>query len=450
MNSILHEGSMYIGSQTRVITKKPTSGLDERIEEMDMAYKKVVSNLSANLATTTMNAKARYFHRIGVSGKGYLKMYDKIDGIPMHKIFHPGKSYPILIRHSNSLSADDDARIDARGASLKILSDEPGSNNALFDLTLKTGKAFYARTLADFASWFVCGLAAREELVKKFPHLREAVWNSLRNANSYAELHYYSNICRLLRFNDGQEMYVKFKLRPYDKSIGENTGMVKPIGILPPETGAIPRDENDKRPLLFLADDFKNRVSSPGGVHYVFQIQVRPVPDDEATRDVALDCTRPWDENDFPYIDVGEINITENLSKEESDMCEFNPYLKSHELDVIPATSNSQSASMDHGRSLIYEICQYVRNKRPLPESWRNLIEQSAVKVDLSCCPMAAAASLPKKQPQKVTLARTWIKIGEDGFVGSRAVVMPGVHVKNEGNLSALTLAMKGEIIRSR
>ncbi|KAL1325323.1 hypothetical protein HN51_035400 [Arachis hypogaea] len=628
MNSILHEGSMYIGSQTRVITKKPTSGLDERIEEMDMAYKKVVSNLSANLATTTMNAKARYFHRIGVSGKGYLKMYDKIDGIPMHKIFHPGKSYPILIRHSNSLSADDDARIDARGASLKILSDEPASNNALFDLTLKTGKAFYARTLADFASWFVCGLAAREELVKKFPHLREAVWNSLRNANSYAELHYYSNICRLLRFNDGQEMYVKFKLRPYDKSIGENTGMVKPIGILPPETGAIPRDENDKRPLLFLADDFKNRVSSPGGVHYVFQIQVRPVPDDEATRDVALDCTRPWDENDFPYIDVGEINITENLSKEESDMCEFNPYLKSHELDVIPATSNSQSASMDHGRSLIYEICQYVRNKRPLPESWRNLIEQSVVKVDLSCCPMAAAASLPKKQPQKVTLTRTWyqtfsalfiqpflqtvlphaviglsiyaplccivylknangfplhwmlpifwilsgvmaalacviakwilvgrrkvgetiplwsiriimdstwqairtligdyfmdmtsgsflfmvwmkmmgasidimddgayidssmgsllnpemvkiegggcvgreallfghiyegdeggivkfgeIKIGEDGFVGSRAVVMPGVHVENEGNLSALTLAMKGEIIRSR
>ncbi|MED6210728.1 hypothetical protein PIB30_066868 [Stylosanthes scabra] len=630
INSILHEGSMYIGSQTRVITNKLTSGLDERIEEMDMAYKKVVSNLSANLATTTMNAKARYFHRIGVSGKGYLKMYDKIDGIPLHKIFHPGKSYPILIRHSNSLSADDDARIDARGASLKILSDELGSNNALFDFTLKTGNAFYARTLADFANWFVCGLAAREELVKKFPHIREAVWNSLRNANSYAELHYYSNICRLMRFNDGQEMYVKFKLRPYDKSIGEDTGMVKPIGILPPETGAIPRDENDKRPLLFLADDFQKRVSSPCGVHYVFQLQVRLVPNDESARDMALDCTRPWDENEFPYIDVGEINITENLSKEESDMIEFNPYLKSHELDVIPATSNSQSATMDHGRSLIYEICQHVRNKRPLPESWRNLIEQSMLKVDLSCCPMAAAAasSLPKKLPQKLTLTRTWyqnfsalfiqpflqtvlphvviglsvyaplncivylknfnkfplhwllpffwvlsgvmaalacvmakwilvgrrkvgetmpiwsikiimdstwqairtligdffmdmasgsflfvvwmkmmganidimddgayidssmgsllnpemvkierggcvgreallfghiyegdeggmvkfgeIKIGEDGFIGSRAVVMPGVHVENEGNLSALTLAMKGEIIRSR
>ncbi|XP_057748625.1 uncharacterized protein LOC130967675 [Arachis stenosperma] len=42
------------------------------------------------------------------------------------------------------------------------------------------------------------------------------------------------------------------------------------------------------------------------------------------------------------------------------------------------------------------------------------------------------------------------IKIGEDGFVGSRAVAMPGVQLENEGNLGALSLAMKEEIIRSR
>ncbi|XP_029128865.1 uncharacterized protein LOC114916397 [Cajanus cajan] len=415
MNSILHEGSVYIGSQTRVATRNSSIALDERIEEMDMEYKKVVANMAANLAVTTINVKARYFHRIGVGGKGHLKIYDKLEGIPMHKIFQPGKSYPIMVRHSNSLSADDDARIDARGAALRILSDAPDSNHApVIDLTLKTGNAFYARTLADFASWLVCGLAAREELVKKAPHVREAVWNSLRHAHSYAELHYYSNICRLMRFTDGQEMYVKFKLRPIDKTISEDTGKVEPIGILPPETGAIPRDENDARPLLFLAEDFQKRVNSPSGVHYIFQVQLRAVPHDEATRDIALDCTKPWDENEFPYIDVGEIHIKENLSMEETNALEFNPYLKSHELDVIPATSKTQSASIDHGRSLIYEICQHVRNRQPLPESWRNLVEQSIVKVDLSCCPVAA--SLPKKEPKKVittttttlTLTRTW------------------------------------------
>nr|XP_007150400.1 hypothetical protein PHAVU_005G150200g [Phaseolus vulgaris]ESW22394.1 hypothetical protein PHAVU_005G150200g [Phaseolus vulgaris] len=632
MNSILHEGSVYIGSQTRVATRNSSNSLDERIEEMDMEYKKVVANMAANLAVTTINVKARYFHRIGVSGKGHLKIYDKLEGIPLHKVFQPGKSYPVMVRHSNSLSADDDARIDARGASLRILSDAPDSNHVpLIDLTLKTGNAFYARTLADFASWLVCGLAAREELVKRTPHVREAVWNSLRHAHSYAELHYYSNYCRLMRCTDGQEMYVKFKLRPIDRSIGEDAGKVKPTGILPPETGAIPRDENDTRPLLFLAQDFQRRVSSPGGVRYVFQVQLRAVPEDEAARDIALDCSKPWNETEFPCIDVGEINITENLSREESDKLEFNPYIKSHELDVIPATSNTQSASIDHGRSLIYEICQHVRNGQRLPHSWRNLVEQSNVKVDLSCCPIAASVATPKPKKETklvttLTLTRTWyqtfsavftqpllqtvlpytvvglsvfaplnfvvnmknaeklsvqwlfplfwilsgvmgalacvvakwvlvgrkregemvplwskrvmmdstwqairavvgeyfmeiasgsflfvmwmrlmgsevdmdgdayvdsmgallnpemvkierggcvgrealvfghiyegdeggmvkfggIKIGEEGFVGSRAVIMPGVHVENEANLSALSLAMKGEIVRSR
>ncbi|MED6209626.1 hypothetical protein PIB30_056565 [Stylosanthes scabra] len=42
------------------------------------------------------------------------------------------------------------------------------------------------------------------------------------------------------------------------------------------------------------------------------------------------------------------------------------------------------------------------------------------------------------------------IKIGEDGFVGSRAIAMPGVQLENEGNLGALSIAMKEEIIRSR
>jgi hypothetical protein len=270
MNSVLRKGGVYIGSQTPVMIKNTMHGLDERIEEMDLKYKKIVGNLAANLAATTLKVKTRYFHRISVSGKGFLKIYDNIKGLPNHKIFCPGKSYPVIVRHSNSLSADDDARIDARGATVRILSDESGGHSPLLDLTLKTGKAFYARTIADFATWLVCGLAAREEHVKRVPHVRDAVWTSLRRADSYAELHYYSNICRLFRFTDGQEMYVKFKLRPYDETISEDFGKVEPIGILPPETGAIPRDDNDTRPLLFLAEDFQRRVSSPSGVHYIF------------------------------------------------------------------------------------------------------------------------------------------------------------------------------------
>ncbi|KAF9587783.1 hypothetical protein IFM89_005658 [Coptis chinensis] len=171
VNLVLQRGGVYVGSQTPIMVKNTLHTLDERIEKMDTKYKKIVGNLAGNLAVTTMKVKSRYFHRIGVAGKGSLKMFDDVPGIPEHTIFHAGKTYPVIIRHSNSLSADDDARIDARGAALPILhsteDDDDSSNNSspLLDLTLKTGKAFYARTIADFATWLVCGLAAREEVI---------------------------------------------------------------------------------------------------------------------------------------------------------------------------------------------------------------------------------------------------------------------------------------------
>ncbi|XP_058073505.1 uncharacterized protein LOC131222454 [Magnolia sinica] len=405
VNAILQRGGIYVGSDTPVMVKNTMHALDERVEEMDVKYKKVVGNLARNLAITTMKVNSRYFHRIGVSGRGVLKLFDDLPGLPDHKIFSAGKCYPIVIRHSNSLSADDDARIDARGAAVRILSDG-GDEVPLLDVTLKTGKAFYARTIGDFATWLISG-HAREAHVLKTPHIRDAVWTSLRRADSYAELHYYSNLCRLFRCADGQEMYVKFKLRPADSQIGENSGEVQPTGILPPETGAIPRDEDDTHPLLFLADDFLRRVNSPGGVQYVFQLQWRPVPCDEADREVALDCTRAWDEAEFPFIDVGQVTIERSLTVEESERLEFNPYLRSNEVDIIRATTCSQSASIDHGRSLVYEICQHLRNGKPLPGAWRAFLDQqSDTKVDFSGCPMMAVST--EKPVRGVTLVRRW------------------------------------------
>ncbi|CAH1452660.1 unnamed protein product [Lactuca virosa] len=405
MNSILKTGGVFVGSQTPIMVKNMTHVLDDRIEEMDKKYKKVLGNLAANLAAATLKVKARYFHRIGACGKGTLKLYGNIPGFPDHNIFSPGINYSVILRHSNCLSSDDDARLDPRGAAIRILSNN--EHSPLLDLTLKTGKAFHARTIGDFASWLVCGAQAREEHVKHAPHVRDAMWDSIRKADSYADLHYYSNICRLFRFKDGKEMYVKFKLRPFDKAINEDSGKVDPTGILPPETGAIPRDENDKRPLLFLEDDFSRRVNSEK-VRYVLQFQFREVPNDENGREVALDCTKPWDEKEYPYVEIGEITIDKILTKEESEKLEFNPFLRCHEVDVIRATSCSQSASMDHGRSVVYSICQHLRNNKPLSEAWRSFLDQSDVKVDLTGCPMGNV--MVKKEAEKVTLTRSWYK----------------------------------------
>ncbi|XP_019164111.1 PREDICTED: uncharacterized protein LOC109160273 [Ipomoea nil] len=409
LNSVLECCGTFVGSENLVMVRNQTLPLDDRIEEMDPKYKKVLGSLAANLAASTLKLKSRYFHRIGAAGKGSLRLYNVLPGLPDHKIFGPGATYPVIIRHSNCLSSDDDARLDPRGAAIRILPHERTTTTTttpLLDLTLKTGKAFHARTIGDFATWLVCGAAAREEHVKHAPHIRDAMWGSLRRPNSYTELHYYSNICRLFRFKDGQEMYVRFKLRPFDEKIGEEYGEVEPRGILPPETGAIPRDENDKRPLLFLAEDFKFRVSSPDKVRYVLQLQIQPIPDDERVRETLLDCTKPWDEKEVPYIEVGEITIDQVLTEKESEELEFNPFFRCNEIDVIRATSCNQSASIDHGRSLVYEICQYLRNRKPLPEAWRIFLDQSDVKLDLSGCPLAA--KLENKDMPKATLARQW------------------------------------------
>ncbi|KAL3609133.1 hypothetical protein D5086_000153 [Populus alba] len=65
-----------------------------------------------------------------------------------------------------------------------------------------------------------------------------------------------------------------------------------------------------------MAEDFHHRVSSSGGVRYIFQLQNRSLPRDEVTCDIALDCTRPWDESEFPYIDMGELSNDSSIGEE--------------------------------------------------------------------------------------------------------------------------------------
>lgn len=96
---------------------------------------------------------------------------------------------------------------------------------------------------------------------------------------------------------------------------------------------------------------------------------------------------------------MGEITIDQVLTIEETEELEFNPYLRFNEVDVIHASSCNQSASMDHGRSVVYAICQHLRNKKPLPEAWRIFLNQSDVKVDVTGCPWQRHCinRLPKK-----------------------------------------------------
>ncbi|CAN0891896.1 Long-chain-fatty-acid--AMP ligase FadD28 [Linum grandiflorum] len=59
-NSTLQRGGIYIGSQAPIMIKNTMHSLDDRIEEMDTKYKKIIGNLAASLAATTLKVKSRY------------------------------------------------------------------------------------------------------------------------------------------------------------------------------------------------------------------------------------------------------------------------------------------------------------------------------------------------------------------------------------------------------
>ncbi|KAG6557173.1 hypothetical protein Mapa_001100 [Marchantia paleacea] len=386
----LQSGGVYVGvdSLVRIFNKnapanlKPAPEMDYRIGQMDSLYQKIVANLSASIGRTTVSVNARYFHRMGVGGKGMLRFFDDIPGLPEHDTFAPGRCFPVLLRHSNSLSGDDDARVDARGASIRILRPDGSTESdvdaaALLDLTLKTGRGFYARNMVEFVSWLTKNHDARAEHVKKYPHTADMIWDSLRSCDSYAEMHYFSNVVRLFHSKSDGECYVKFKLRPEDARIGEDCGRVEPTGLIPPETGAIPRSAEDDRPLRFLKDEFNKRVSSSEGVKYILQMQFCPISESLDENENSLDCTRAWDERSSPYVDVAVLHLTEMLDDETTESIRFNPRNGPPSLSMIPATSAFESASMDHGRALAYAIAQYLRNGLPLPASWQDLLKKA-------------------------------------------------------------------------
>ncbi|EFJ28539.1 hypothetical protein SELMODRAFT_410953 [Selaginella moellendorffii] len=382
----LKQGGVYLGVENPTMVYNHASVAheqDSRIVAMDAEYRKTVANLSAHIGKTSHSVKSRYFHRAGICGKGRLTVLEDLDSsFPRHDVFSKGKSYSVVVRHSNSLSSDDDARPDARGASLRILRHDHSSvHESLVDLTLKTGQAFYARNIADFVTWLTTSSKRREEIVKDSPHRGDAVWDSLRLGNSYAELHYYSNVSRLFKSASSpkREWYVRFRMRPLDPQYGVDEGRIAREGVLPPDTGALPRRDKDERSPSYLRDDFARRLASPQGVDYVLQLQLRPVPDSLAERDLAIDCTRAWDEQAFPYVDVAAIHLDELVDPALTEAMRFNPRNGVPSLDMIPATSLRESASIDHGRSVAYDIAQYVRNGAELPGAWKALLRDSDV-----------------------------------------------------------------------
>jgi predicted NAD/FAD-dependent oxidoreductase/acyl carrier protein len=173
---------------------------------------------------------------------------------------------------------------------------------------------------------------------------------------SFTAVHYFSKTAHELLATDGRRLYARFRLRRAD--LPADGGFVRGDTLLPPDV--IPRAPGDDRPPTFLHDELRARVAQ-GGVDYVLEMQAR------APEEAALDCTRPWSEEDHPFRAVARLHLDHEVDAAAIEPLRFNSIHAPADLCPPPAQRATEPASLEALRQVVYEIAASARLGQPLP-----------------------------------------------------------------------------------
>ncbi len=337
---------------------------DRRTADIEPRFQKIISGIAKFFGIVAQTKGRRATHSFGTIASGTLTVLPKLS-IPAHKIFTPDKQYPVLLRHANIKGFPDDAIIDGRGATMRILQGDPHANiqtidlnDYLVDVLMSTGRCFFLNNASSFSRWVNSPLDERAKMLQEFPKIIPIFTEIIRNPDSYTKLHYYSETVYLFKSSTGdQEYFMRYRLINADRSA--DTGFIDikdsrlPLDFLP-------RLADDFRPANYLRQDFQQQVNTKG-VKYLLQIQLQAVTDSKATNEIAKDCTIPWDESLYPFQDVATLDLKSIVPDEIAEGLEFNPYHGTEDLALILAHSIDETASINHLRSIVYQISANMR-----------------------------------------------------------------------------------------
>ncbi|CAM6101924.1 unnamed protein product [Calypogeia fissa] len=466
----LQGGGVYVGGRDGnapvMISRQPTS-VDLRIEDMDDTYKQVVAKLATDISrstiasSTTNGKRVRYFHQTGVAGRGTLRVLDDLPGLGPHELFSPGQCYPVIIRHSNALSSTDDRCPDAKGAALRILSPKcpDDVDLSMLDLVMKTGECLHARNMLELMTWEAKTRKGQEDYVDKNPRIGQSLWGQIRTAESYAELHYYSVLARVFRSrinslelpsNSGSttedDCFVKFRLRPNDPKFNASHGSVTASGPLPPPRGYLSSSPDDARSTDYLREEFKKRLQNEEGAKYILQLQRHRIPESKEEVNDLLDPTAAWDEKKCPFIDIAELTLDTVIPEEVAEKMTFNSRNGAPSVALVAAKSATDSASIDHCRSVVYDIASTIRRGLPLPGPWRDLVRVDNFDLDTKMpsenqtgpargCPVMSPFFKEQNQTQGTNIPSSAIRLVE-------MTVMKGVRPLLQAAIPVVLLAL--------
>ncbi len=356
--------------------------LSARTEGLAPSFAALVARASRYLVGASQGGEKRPG---GVAATGTLHV-EPAPELPAHRFFAAGRAFPVLLRHDNRTVSDDAAQ-DARVASLRVLGTPDDLDSTRLDLALLTGRCFFHRTAEDFFRFSVAPPAAREALLRAEPHRSAAAWEGIREATGYDRYHYHSQTVTWFVAADGARYYARYRLRSPDRP--EDEGFVAPDGLFP--ATAAPRREGDTRTETCLRDAFAARLAA-GPVGYVLEVQVVPVPSGTAENETVLDCTRPWD---APWRHLASVRLDRPVDAPAAAALEVNPVHAPRDLGVVYARDERSSASIDHVRTIVYEVSARTRLGRPLSPGLAALLAPAPV----AASPAAPVAPPPAASP---------------------------------------------------
>jgi cytochrome P450/thioesterase domain-containing protein/protoporphyrinogen oxidase/acyl carrier protein len=353
---------------------------DPRFYEVDDEFRQLLADLSPLVAASRMS-HARVFHRTATAARGSLRVLDHPD-LPAHGFFRPGRRFDVVARYSNGIESDDIAPA-IRGITMRL--SDPGAGAGLLDLSLITGDRFFART-ADHFRRYSSGDTERAALVRDVPELPGIVWSMYRYATSFAEYNYHSQVPVGFIGADGRQWLLRYRLLPAG-GVAE-AGHFDPgeLWLPPAPPGELTRDAADPRPRTFLHDELRSRLRA-GSVEGVLQIQLHPVTDSAADNEAALDCTRPWSPDRYPWRDLATLHLDTLVDNAEVEGLRFNPGSAPAGLGVVLARSPHENASPTMLRTLMYRLTSAARRGDDIPADLAELV--SPRRVSAGGCPFS-------------------------------------------------------------
>ena len=369
---------------SRMSNTPPAVDDDPRLASMDDEFRALAAEIVRGFRAMSGARKKRVFHPTSTTVAGSLTV-SPMPGAPRNAFFEPGRVLPLIIRFANGVQ-EDDAAWDNRGATLRVLSpDRPDRlDRGLLDLLLTTGRTFSSRAARDFRAWMLGDRSAREAMVREHPRLGVAAWEMFRAIDWYTDVHYFTKVVQSYVDPEGGCFLTRFRLR--DPRRPEDAGFLDAgSALLPPDRTS--RAPGDERSRTFLHDDLRRRVGDEG-VDLLLELQVRSVPADPAERDDAADASRAWTEDAHPWHEAGRIHLRRVVANPQVESLAFNPANAPGELAMMHARTADDPASLNHLRSIVYEVAAAARLGR----------EPSAALMSL-LVPSAGATSRPTTTP---------------------------------------------------